>query len=261
MEVMQGTLQSFFNCFGVFQQGQDPTKSPTPLGDEVDNVCNQLCHTFNDAMANKAYVPFCLILGQINVGKLLDKRDLVEQMAYSYDEVKHKSALPCVLHSEDYSLEEEGLVVMDDASSDVEKGSDDEENVQEEATFSLGPMGSIHAIKKLDKEATSFGRSNWFVELNEVEGEGEKLGEGVAIGDATKGGEGVEAGTGTGTLKRSGDRVTITNWRPKPFKLTAEDTTISEGVPCYPGSTLSSAAFEEKYKDVLAQMEARKSKK
>eukprot|EP00731_Ephydatia_muelleri_P027848 Em0019g721a len=275
MDVMQGTLQSFFNCFGVFQQrresGHLKAKSPTPLGDEADDVCSQLCRTFNDAMANAAYVPFCLILGQINVGKLLSKKDLVEQMAYSYDEVKHKSALPCVFHTEDYSVDDEETSVedkgseevekgsaVDKGSSDDEKGSDDEENVQEEAAFRLGPMGSIHAIKKLDKQATSFGRSNWFVELNEVEGEAEKPGEGAAIGDVTKGGEGMEVGTGT--LKRSGDRVSITSWRLKTFRAAVEDTS-SEGVPCYPASTLSSAAFEEKYKYVFAQMEKKKNKK
>ena len=262
MEVMESTLQSFFNCFGVFQQKGGPSrsksKSPTPLGEEVDDVCSQLCHTFNHAMAHAAYIPFCLALGQINVGKLLGKKvDLIEQMAYSYDEVIHKSVLPCVFHDEDYiDMEKEGMAT-ESSDSEVEKGSDDEEDLQGEAALTLGPLGSIHVIKKLDKDATSFGRSNWFIDLREGEGEAEKPGEGVATGESAKGSEGVEAGTGT--LRRGGDRLTITSWRPRPFKQ-AEDT-VSEGVPSCGVSTLSSAAFEEKYKDAIAQMETKKNKK
>ena len=266
MEVMQPTLQSFFNCFGVFQpQEGRPLKPKSPAGlqgEGKDDIFSQLSHTFNHAMAHAAYIPFCLTLGQINVGKLLNKKDLVEQMAYSYDEVTHKRTLPCVFHPGDYKTEEEeeGEEVTNESSdSDVDKPSDDEEDIQLDAALSLGPMGSIHVIKKLDKEATNFGRSTWFVD---AEGEGvEKVGvEGVVAGDAAKSGEGVEA-SGAGTLKRGGDRVSITSRRSRALKPTIEDT-ISEGVvPISSATSLSSAAFETKYKEAIAQIETKKHKK
>ena len=63
-------------------------------------VMGQLQATFTPAMAHATYIPFCQLLGQIKLNMELRNTDLIEQIAYSYDEsVQEKGLLPSVFPS------------------------------------------------------------------------------------------------------------------------------------------------------------------
>lgn len=117
----------------------------------------QVCATFSRPMAHSSYIQFCRLLGQYNLGDKLYNRELIEQIAYGHDEAAQpKSPLPNVLAE----VEPES-----DLSSESEDDSDGEMSIEKrDAAIKVGP---IIAVTGLGKDASGFGRSSWFVDLNE----------------------------------------------------------------------------------------------
>ena len=120
----------------------------------------QVCATFSRPMAHNSYIQFCRLLGQYNLGDKLYNRELIEQIAYGHDEAAQpKSPLPNVLAE----LEPES-----DPSSESEDDSDGGESSIEKRDAAI-KVGPIIAVTGLGKDASGFGRSSWFVALDERE--------------------------------------------------------------------------------------------
>lgn len=119
----------------------------------------QVCATFSRPMAHSSYIQFCRLLGQYNLGDKLYNRELIEQIAYGHDEaVQPKSPLPNVLTEP---------APESDLSSESEDDSDGETLIEKrDAAIKVGP---IIAVTGLGKDASGFGRSSWFVDLDEKE--------------------------------------------------------------------------------------------
>ena len=120
----------------------------------------QVCATFSKLMAYTSYVKFCQLLGQYNLGAKLYNTELIEQITYGHDETMlPKSPLPNILSEtppdSDYSSE------SDDDSDGGETSFE-----KKEAAIKVGP---IIAVTGLGKDASGFGRSSWFVDLDEKE--------------------------------------------------------------------------------------------
>ena len=119
----------------------------------------QVCATFSRPMAHSSYIQFCRLLGQYNLGDKLYNRELIEQIAYGHDEAAQpKSPLPNVLTEP---------APESDLSSESEDDSDGETLIEKrDAAIKVGP---IIAVTGLGKDASGFGRSSWFVDLDEKE--------------------------------------------------------------------------------------------
>ena len=118
----------------------------------------QVCATFSKPMAHNSYIQFCRLLGQLNLGAKLSNTDLIEQIAYGHDDASQpKSPLANVLTE---------VYPESDLSSESDDDSDGGEASVEtrDAAIKVGP---IIAVTGLGKEASGFGRSSWFVDLNE----------------------------------------------------------------------------------------------
>lgn len=120
----------------------------------------QLCATFSKLMAYNSYIQFCHLLGQYNLRAKLYNTELIEQIFYGHDETTlPKNPLPNVLSETP-------------PNSDLSSESDDDSDVEDpsfekkEAAIKVGP---IIAVTGLGKDASGFGRSSWFVDLNEKE--------------------------------------------------------------------------------------------
>ena len=121
---------------------------------------HQVCATFSRPMAHNSYIQFCRLLGQYNLGDKLYNRELIEQIAYGHDEAAQpKSPLPNVLTE---------LVPESDPSSESEDDSDGGEMSIEKRDAAI-KVGPIIAVTGLGKDASGFGRSSWFVDLDERE--------------------------------------------------------------------------------------------
>ena len=119
----------------------------------------QVCATFSRPMAHNSYIQFCRLLGQYNLGDKLYNRELIEQIAYGHDEAAQpKSPLPNVLTEP---------APESDLSSESDDDSDGDMSIEKrDAAIKVGP---IIAVTGLGKDASGFGRSSWFVDLNEKE--------------------------------------------------------------------------------------------
>lgn len=118
----------------------------------------QLCTTFSKAMAHLAYIDFCKLLGQYYVHDWLCNAELIEQIAYSHDEMAQpNSPLSSILT--------EPLSCDSDTSSDYSSGdeSDDEVGIVRDAALKVGP---IAAVTGLSMEESGFRKSSWFVDLD-----------------------------------------------------------------------------------------------
>ena len=128
---------------------------------EETEVYKQLCTTFSPAMAHAAYIPFCLLLGQIKLNCHLYNTDLIEQIAYGHDKVAQpNSPLPTVLETLDK-----------DDTSDESSGSEHDDTSDDEDDRNFAMMTVVHNKSGLAEDAARFGRSSWFVELEKIEGE------------------------------------------------------------------------------------------
>lgn len=120
----------------------------------------QICATFSKPMACNSYIEFCRLLGQYNLGAKLYNTELIEQITYDHDEATlSMSPLPNVLSE---TPPESNLSSESDDDSD---GGDTFLEKKDAAT----KVGPIIAITHLGKDASGFGRSSWFVDLDEKE--------------------------------------------------------------------------------------------
>jgi hypothetical protein len=122
----------------------------------------QLCTTFSKAMAHSAYVTFCMLLGQYYLHDCLCNAELIEQIAYSHDEMERP-------HSPLTSILTEALSCDSDTNS--ESGSSDDSDDEDvgmarDAALKVGP---IAAVTGLGMEEAGFRKSSWFVDLDGVE--------------------------------------------------------------------------------------------
>ena len=166
----------------------DAEATPLPRSDtliEENETYRQVCATFSPAMAHAAYVPFCLLLGQINLNKNLYNTDLIEHIAYSHDKVAQpNSPLPSVWDMPDMKSESSS-----GSESETSSG-DDFDDSWRDVAMKLGPVAAIHGKSGLGSDAAGFGRSSWFVDLEEGGDGGDVKGEGGAKTDDLKGGGG-----------------------------------------------------------------------
>lgn len=127
--------------------------------------------TFTPAMAHAAYIPFCLLLGQIKLNSVLYNTDLIENIAYGHDRIAQpNSPLPCIW--EDSEAEAEASSDSNSDASTDDQGDDSFSG----AALKLGPVTAIQSKSGLGKDAANFGRPSWFVDLGE--GEQEEVGVG-----------------------------------------------------------------------------------
>lgn len=124
----------------------------------------QLCITFSKAMAHSAYVNFCKLLGQYYLADCLCNAELIEQIAYSHDEVAHPNSPLTSILTESFSCDSD---TNSDGGSD-EDSDDDDMGVARDAAIKVGP---IAAVTGLNMEESGFRKSSWFVDLEEPLGE------------------------------------------------------------------------------------------
>ena len=151
----------------------------------------QLQDTFTPAMAHATYIPFCLLLGQIRLNMELRNTDLIEQIAYSYDEsVQQKGHLPSVFPS-----------TRDEPSSSSSSESGDsttEDRIEDETArdimIQLGPVVALQKKRGLNEDAVNFGRPSWFVDLQQEGGSSDSnIPSSGVVGGVEKGSEGLVA--------------------------------------------------------------------
>lgn len=97
----------------------------------------------------------------------LRNTELIEQIAYNYDDnVKEKSSLPSVfLNSEEELSSESG------SESEHSTGEEHtEDDLMRDVTIKLGPVVALQKKSGLDEDAVNFGRSSWFVDLQQEGG-------------------------------------------------------------------------------------------
>ena len=183
---------------GVPRATKDPTSTRRAVRPLVSSLSTQglalqqLQETFTPAMAHATYIPFCKLLGQISVNMELRNTELIEHMAYSYDNRAREEnrQLPSVF-----------LPSGDDLSSSSDSESGDwaaedptqpaEEDLARDVTIKLGPVVAMQQKRGLAGDAVSFGRPSWFVDLQQDVVGGELGGaSSVVAGD----GPGVERG-------------------------------------------------------------------
>ena len=219
------------------EAGVDSEATPLPRSNtliEENEAYRQVCATFSPAMAHAAYVPFCILLGQINLNKNLYNTDLIEHIAYSHDKIAQpNSPLPTVWDVPATEPE-------DSSDSDSTSSSDDSfDDSLRDVAMKLGPVAAaVHSKSGLGSDAAGFGRSSWFVGLEEGGESGDVKGEGANSEDVKGGGGGVPKGGSSGgsSLNASG----ILQWYQRSFSDGQSDTKTS---------TLDwhSATFEAKF--------------
>ena len=130
---------------------------------ENSEAFRQVCATFSPAMAHAAYVPFCRLLGQFTLNNKLYNTDLIERIAYGHDQKAQPSPLQTIFDVIDEESE---------ASSDSKTDEDTEEDFDDNLALKLGPVAAISGKSGLGGDSVSFGKSLWFVKLND---EGDSL--------------------------------------------------------------------------------------
>lgn len=119
----------------------------------------QLQATFTPAMAHATYIPFCKLIGQIKITNELQNSDLIEQIAYKYDnDVKEKICLPSVFPTSEDEPSSLSSAESDDSTAE-------EYDTAHDVTIKLGPVVALQRKRGLSEDAVDFGRSNWFVNL------------------------------------------------------------------------------------------------
>ena len=213
----------------VSLEGKVPTGGPRVTGkgqkpftsfpSTQDMALEQLQETFTPAMAHATYIPFCKLLGQISVNMELQNTELIEHMAYSYDDRARE---------ENRSLPSVFLPSDDDHSSSDSESEDSpptedttrtfEEDLVRDVTIKLGPVMAMQQKRGLTGDSVSFGRPSWFIDLQQEVGAGE-VGATLAPGDGSgveRGNESLVAttggvssgGGGTGGVSGGGEGVT-----------------------------------------------------
>lgn len=140
---------------------QKPSDASSYVPD--NEVYRQLCATFSKAMAHSAYVCFCMLLGQYSLHNSLCNAELIEQIAYSHDEVAHPSSPLASILTEPLSCDSD---TSSESWSDAD--SDDDVGIARDAALKVGP---IAAVTGLGMEEAGFRKSSWFVDLEGMEKE------------------------------------------------------------------------------------------
>ena len=171
-------------------------KPPLTSSPSTQNLAlEQLQETFTPAMAHATYIPFCKLLGQISLNTELRNTELIEHIAYGYDaHARDKTRqLPSVfLSSEDEDSSSSNSDSEDSMAEDTRGG---DEELARDVTIKLGPVEALQQKRGLDRDAVSFGRSNWFVDLNQEVVGGEM---GGVLSTSTGEGAGVAGGVERG---------------------------------------------------------------
>lgn len=126
----------------------------------TDEILSQLQDVFTPELAEAAYVPFCQLIGQINMRRMLYNADLIEQVSYSHinqDRQRaggsgQRVAQPGLISRGKHKMqatEKLNLAVVDATHNNpLQPGSSDDESEEE-----------------LDLSQVHFGRSSWFIPL------------------------------------------------------------------------------------------------
>ena len=127
----------------------------------------QLCTTFSKAMAHYSYVAICRLLGQYYLKDCLCNADLVEQLAYSHDEMTQPYSPLTTIFTDAISLDADTTSdSSDEEEEEEEEEEEDEVTVARDAALKVGP---IVAVTGLNMEVAGFRKSSWFVTLEEHE--------------------------------------------------------------------------------------------
>ena len=150
-------------------------KQPLTVSLSTHNLAlEQLHQTFSPAMAHAAYIPFCMLLGQISLNTELRNTELIEHIAYGYDNHagQENRVLPSIfLPSEDEGSSSSNSDSEDSTTADTTRPA--EEELERDVTIKLGPVEALQQRRGLGRDAVSFGRTTWFVDLNQDAGGGE----------------------------------------------------------------------------------------
>ncbi len=171
---------------------------------EETEAYKQLCTTFSPAMAHAAYIPFCILLGQIKLNTILFNTELIERIAYDYDKVaSSNSPLPTVLDMPYASVKAENQThhpsTKVEVPSDSESDYNTDEDFEDDPAIKLGPAAVFHSNSGLGMDSAGFSTSSWFVGLKETEDVRAVDGGGGGGGEGVKGEEvGVASGKGGG---------------------------------------------------------------
>ena len=132
-----------------------------------DMALEQLQETFTPAMAHATYIPFCKLLGQIKVNMELRNTELIEHMAYSYDDRTREEtrSLPSVFLPSEDDLSSSDSGSEDSEIEDTARTMD--EDLVRDVTIRLGPVAAMQQKRGLAGDAVSFGRPSWFVDLQQ----------------------------------------------------------------------------------------------
>ena len=196
------------------KSGDDPKSSDTPSYMPDSEVYRQLCTTFSKAMAHTAYVNFCMLLGQYYLHDCLCNADLIEQIAYSHDEMEHPQSPLTSILTETLSCDSDT-----NSESESDEESDDDMGMARDAALKVGP---IAAVTGLGMEEAGFRKSSWFVDLEGVEkddagGREVRMGGGMGGGGKERRGRGRGGREGKGEEERE-DELTRTRGEKKMVK-------------------------------------------
>lgn len=174
MASRQGKWSHSKNTVSLDREGQVTSSLTThvtshSLDDGVTPIINkpkwpealeqQLQATFTPAMAHATYIPFCKLIGQIRITNGLQNSDLIEQIAYNYDnDEKGKVCLPSVFPTSEDELSSLSSGQSDDSTAE-------EYDTTHDVTIKLGPVVALQRRRGLSEDAVDFGRPSWFVNL------------------------------------------------------------------------------------------------
>ena len=164
---------------------------------DPSEALEQLRDTFSPAMAHAMYIPFCKLLGQIKLNTELRNTELIEQLAYRYDEdVQQQTRLPSVFLASDNEQSSSSNSESEDSAGEERE----EDELVRDVTIKLGPVVALQKKRGLDQDAVNFGRPSWFINLQD---EGDETGVSLLTGSGGGGGGGVGGGmekTGEGLV-------------------------------------------------------------
>ena len=184
------------------------SNKPFPAVSAPDVALEQLHATFSPAMAHATYIPFCKLLGQIKLNTELRNTELIEQIAYSYDNenVRKENSLPSVFTTGSEKEQSSSSNSENEDSTGEERTEDD---IARDVTIKVGPIVALQRRWGLDEDAVTFGRSSWFVDLYQESGDqisstSSGVTSGVDRGSENQGTAGVSGVSGGGIGVSSG---------------------------------------------------------
>lgn len=193
-EVLMDVLKCFFTCYSMahgkeittttnngdllpVEEHFGPTdelnaststdaNNPKNAMDSVNSAAmKQVLITFAADFVHDTYVHFCRVIGQIQMNRHLCNIDAIDDLHTQYSErmgTQSDSSKPCVT-----SL----LTLRHNDTEDFDSSSDSDASSECSAeldlVYQLGPSLALHGKTGLGRDATNFGTSSWFVEMDE----------------------------------------------------------------------------------------------